>query len=199
MRPGKATIGWLGAAMLLALSAAQAHAGGAVCAPHLGLVDHTGSDGSECLASSDGTGTPHANAKGAGSFAEADLSSGGKATATAKDGSFSDAAADSGGHSTSHASGAGSFGEAVSDDHGTAKATATAGGNGQSAAFGKCKATGKATGSSSAAFAQCENAGTFATATATNGGTAFGFDDQAPTCIPNGGTATVKSTFGNCP
>lgn len=199
MRPGRAMTAGLGAALLFAISAVQAQAaGGAACAPHVGEVDHPGTDGSECLASSDGTGTPHANATGH-SFAEADLSSGGKAKATAKDHSSSTATADSGGHSTSTTSGSNSFGEAVSDENGTSKATATGGGNGQSSAFGKCKATAKASGADTTAFAQCENPGTFATATATNGGIALGFDDKAPTCVPNGGTATVKSTFGNCP
>ena len=199
MRPGRAMTVWLGAVLLIALSAAQARAAaGAACAPHLGEVDHFGSDGSECLASSDGTGTPHANATG-NSFAEADLSSGGKAKATAKDNSSSTATSDTGGHSTSTTSGSGSFGEAVSDDHGKSKATATGGADGQSAAFGSCKATAKATGAESVAFAQCENNGTFATATATNGGVALAFDDKAPTCVQNSGTATVKSSFGNCP
>ncbi len=98
----------------------------------------------------------------------------------------------------SKATGANSFSESVCDKHGKANASANGDhANGQAAAFGKCKASGKAIGTNSTAFGQCE-AGGFAHATATGGGEADAFDDKAPTCIANGGTAVVHSTGGDC-
>ncbi|MGH7924839.1 MAG: hypothetical protein ACREQH_09660 [Candidatus Binatus sp.] len=194
----KAQIG-LAAAVFLAFAAVNAQAGNAVCQPHLGFVDHSGTDGSECYASTDGTGKAHATASGDHSYAEADQGSHSKSTATATGGSQSYAESDTGGHSTSHASDPGSFAKADTDEHGKAKATATGGGNGQAQAFGKCKSSGKATGANSMANGHCENGG-FADATATNGGIAMAYDDGPPTCdTSSGGTAKVRSTFGNCP
>ena len=96
------------------------------------------------------------------------------------------------------ATGANSFSSTTCDKHGKVNASANGDhANGQAAAFGKCHASAKATGPSSVAFGQCE-AGGFAHATATNGGNAQAFDDKAPICTANGGTAVVQSTFGNC-
>ena len=96
------------------------------------------------------------------------------------------------------AKGTNSFSESVCDQHGKANASANGGAaNGQADAFGKCKASAKAIGPSSVAFGGCEVGG-FAHATATGGGEADAFDDQAPTCIANGGTAKVHSTGGDC-
>jgi hypothetical protein len=198
MEPRKAMIGFA-AAMLLAFVAPQAHAGaGAVCNEKMATgIDHTGTDGSECLASSDGTSTAKSKATGAKSVAEADVSTGGKANAVATGGSFSEAGSDTGSHSKSTAS-SGSLAEAFSDEHGKAKATATGGSDAVVDAFGKCKGTAKATGAS-LAVAVCEHDGTFAHATATGGGEAEGSDTSPPTCIPGpSGTAKVRSTGGNC-
>jgi len=79
-----------------------------------------------------------------------------------------------------------------------ATATATGGSNANVTALGKCNATGMATGGSTV-NAHCEADGSFVHATATGGGEADGDDTSPPTCIPNGGTATVSSSGGNCP
>ena len=189
-------------AMIGTLSAAPVYAAGSTCtATKLKVVDHVGSDGSECEASSDGKSKGHSTATGDKASAEADAMTHGKATATASGiGSFSDASADSGGHSTAHAMGDGSQANAATDSQGKAMSMA----NGTNAeadtqGFGKCKSTAKATGTKSLAVASCSTNGTFASATATNGGTAKAFDNLPPVCQPNGGTATVKSSGGNCP
>jgi hypothetical protein len=116
------------------------------------------------------------------------------------DGSMCEAISeDATGKAQAKATGAKSFSEAVVDKHGVAKATANgASTDGQADAFGHCHATGKAIGTGSKAFARCQIGG-FAHATATNGGEADAYDDQAPTCIANNGaTAVVHSTFGDC-
>jgi hypothetical protein len=117
------------------------------------------------------------------------------------DGSMCEAVADNTSKSQARAAGSGSFAESNSDSHGKAKSTATSGGNAQAEAFGdpgSCKATANASGGATA-LAQCE-AGGFVNAIATGTGMAMGFDDKAPTCDPGAnGTATVHSSFGNCP
>ena len=160
--------------------------------------DLHGGDGSECFAQSDGTGTATACAKGNKSSADAEPNTGGTATATARGGSISISSADNGGTSISHVSGAGGDGDATSDDKGTATTKATGGSEAHTQAFGKCDATATATGGSFA-NAVCEHNGTHATAVATKGGHAEGFDDKSPICIANGvSTAKVRSTGGNC-
>jgi len=87
---------------------------------------------------------------------------------------------------------------ALGDGTGTATTKATGGSEAHTQAFGKCDATATATGGSFA-NAVCEHNGTHATAVATKGGHAEGFDDKSPICIANGvSTAKVRSTFGNC-
>ena len=65
-------------------------------------------------------------------------------------------------------------------------------------AFNDCHASGNAkNGAEADAF--CETGGGFANATATNGGFAEAFDDAPPICnTSGGGTAKVRSSFGNC-
>jgi hypothetical protein len=196
--PGKAMMG-LAVAMLLAFGAAPAHAGpGVKCQEKMNSkVDHKGTDGSECFASSDGTGGAKSKAAGAKSFADAEIQTGGKANAVATGGSFSEAIADTGSHSISNASNGGSV-TATSDKHGVAKGTASGSSEADPSAFGKCHATAKATGLNSLATAECLSPGTFAHATATGGGKAHAFSNASPSCVPNAGTAHVHSSGGDC-
>lgn len=199
MKAQKALIG-LAVAMTLALAAVPAGAATVCTATKPKMVDHTGTDGSECIASAFGKSKAHSSADGSKSFAEADAQTGSKATATASGAnSFSEAGADSHGHSTSHAMGDGSQANADTDEHGKAKAMA----NGTSAeadssAFGNCKSTSMASGTGSQAIANCTHSGTFVNATATGGGLAQGSDDAPPTCTPGAGTASVHSSGGDC-
>ena len=202
MEPRTATIG-LAVAVTLELGAASAFAGpGSVCTVTKNTsVDHKGTDGSECFASSDGHAKGHSTATGSGASPEADAMTHGKSVATASGtNSFSLASADTGGHSTASATGDKSQANAATDANGKAKSTS----NGDSAeadtqAFGKCKSTSMATGTGSLATASCSKAGKFAFATATNGGTAHAFDNMPPVCTPAGGSATVHSSGGDCP
>jgi hypothetical protein len=188
------------AAMLFAFAPGSAHAKGKkftlVCVEKNNTtVDHKATGG-ECFAGSDGTGK--ATAKATLGFADSELSTGGTTTATVSgSGAFSGATADSGGKSISHVSGTGGDGDATTDSHGTATTNVTGGGEAHTQAFGKCNA--KATADAgSFANAVCEHDGTHATAVATKGGHAEGFDDKSPICTPNGGTAKVRSSGGNC-
>jgi hypothetical protein len=200
MKPHRAVMGFA-AAMLLAFAAAPAHAGpGAKCSEKQNSsVDHIGTDGSECSASSDGTGTAKSKASGATSSADAEVQTGGKANAVATGGSQSEALSDTGGHATSHASGGGSDGFVESHGHGVAKGNATGGGQTDAVADGKCNASAKAAGSGSYAQSRCGANGSFAHATATGGGAAIAWDNALPTCTPGSGTAKVRSSGGNCP
>ena len=161
-------------------------------------IDLHGGDGSECFAQSDGTGTAKACASDNKSFADSEMSTGGTTHATAKGGSFSEATADHGGTSTSHVEGAAGDGDATSDDNGTATTDVTGGAEGHSSAFGKCDAQATSDGAGSFALADCEAKGTFAHAKATGGGEARAFNRSPPICHPNGGTARVRSSGGNC-
>jgi len=49
------------------------------------------------------------------------------------------------------------------------------------------------------ASATCSTFNGFAIASATHGGEATASDTAAPICTPNGGTAKVRSSAGNCP
>jgi hypothetical protein len=138
------------ATAVLIVFAAQAYAGSATCKSTKGEKTHTASDGSTCLASSDGTG----KAKASEAFVDADQK--GVATANATGGSFSNVTA-----------------------------------------LGKCNATGMASGGSTT-NANCSTDGSFVHSTATGGGEADGDDINPPTCTPNGGTAKVRSSGGNC-
>jgi hypothetical protein len=184
-------------AVFLAFAAAQAHAGGgATCKSSKGVKMHTGSDGSHCLASSDGTGKAQAKATG-DSSSQTFVTTGGKSKSVATDHAVSEAESESGGKSTAHASNPGSNAFVDADSKGVATTTATGGSSGEATALnGPCTATSMAT-NGSTANADCENGG-FVNSTATNGGEAIGSDTFPPECTPNGGTAKVRSTAGNC-
>jgi hypothetical protein len=174
-------MGLLTGAVLLAFTAASAHAASGVTCKASGnhSVQHTALDGSKCEASADTGGKSKAIAKTDG-LAEASSDTRGKANATATEMGTAEASADTGGRSNATASGSGTA-EASAD--GTA---------------GKCTATANAQ-TSGTAESTCE-AGGFAHAMATNGGTAEAFDDGPPVCDPGPppGTATVQSSGGNC-
>jgi hypothetical protein len=184
------------AGVLLIFASAPVHAGaGAVCKSTSGVDMHSGADGSDCLASSDGTGNAKASAKTSGS-AQTFVTTGGKSNAVATGSGSAEAESESGGKSTAHASSSGSaFVDA--DNGGVATTTATGSGSGEATAFGNCVATSKAS-SSATANADCTTSGGFVHSTATNGGTAIGTDTAPPTCSPGGGTAKVRSSGGNC-
>ena len=195
MERRKAVMGFA-TAVVLFFGAAPAHAGkGAVCKSTSGVDQHTGADGSDCLASSDGTGNAKARAKTGGS-AQTFVETGGKSNSVATNDGSAEAESESGGKSTAHASTSGSaFVDA--DNGGVASATATGSGTGEATAFGNCVARSKAT-QSATANADCSTSGGFVHSTATNGGTAIGSDTAPPTCTPGGGTAKVRSSGGDC-
>lgn len=183
-------------ALLIALTAAQVHAGSATCKSTKGEQKHTASDGSTCLASSDGTGKAKAKATG-GASSQTFVETGGKSNSVASDEAMSEAESESKGKSTAHASGAGSEAFVDADQKGVSTANATGGSLANATALGNCNATAMATGGSTT-NANCEADGSFVHATATGGGEADGSDSSPPTCTPNGGTATVRSSGGNC-
>ena len=192
----KAVIGFATVLLVAAFAAPLAHAGGATCKSTNGEKKHTASDGSSCLASSDGTGKAKAKATG-GASAQTFVETGGKSNSVASDQATSEAESESKGKSTAHASGPGSDAFVDADQKGVATATANGGSVANVTALGKCNATGMATGAS-AVNANCEADGSFVHATATGGGEADGSDTEPPTCTPNGGTAKVRSSGGNC-
>ena len=144
-------------------------------------VFHTGADGSNCFAQSDGIGAATAKARDNGSEADADVSSGpGKATAITTGGGFSEADSDTG--SISKATSLGnSQANATSDEHGNASSTAMNGAEADTSAFGNCKTKATAIGAGSSAIADCQSAGQKFTASATGGG-----------------SANVNSSFAHC-
>src|SRR5208337_69112 len=146
MVSGKSMMG-LATAVLL-IFAAQAHAGSATCSRSTkGEKKHTAYDGSNCLASSDGSGKAKAKATG-GASAQTFVETGGKSNSVASDQAMSEAESESKGKSTAHASGPGSDAFVDADQKGIATATATGGSNANVTALGKCNATGMATGGS---------------------------------------------------
>lgn len=170
MKSRKATIGLI-AAMFLVFAAAQADAKSKAtvkCVEKTNdSTDLVGGDGSECFASSDGSGKAQANATGNKSFSDAEVSTSGKSKATAKSGGFSEATSDTGGNSTSLASGGGSAG-AVTDENGIADATATGEGSANASGFGgMATATADSSGSSTA---EADATGGMATATSDSSG-----------------------------
>ena len=155
-----------------------------------GEKKHTASDGSSCLASSDGTGKAKAKATG-GASSETFVETGGKSIGRVQS-RDSEAESESKGKSTAHASGPGSDAFVDADQKGVATANANGGSFANVTALGKCNATGMASGGSTVNV-NCEAAGSFVHATATGGGEADGDDTEPPTCIPNGGTAKVPA------
>src|SRR4029077_16469910 len=107
---------------------------------HNTSVSLSGTDGSDCFASSDGSGQAKAKASDSGSSSDAEVSSGGTSRATARGGSFSGAISDTKGTSISHVSGAGGDGDATTDHKGTATTNVTGGAEAHTQAFGKCDA-----------------------------------------------------------
>ena len=185
------------ATALLVTFAAQAYAGGgATCKSTKGVHKRTASDGSNCLASSDGHGTAKAKATGGGS-AQTFVTTGGKSSSFASNQAMSEAESEMKGKSTAHASGSGSDAFVDADQKGVATADATGGSFSNVTALGNCNASGMATGASTINVT-CEADGSFVHATATGGGEADGDDIDPPTCKPNGGTAKVRSSGGNC-
>lgn len=182
-------------AMLIA-SAAQAYAGGVTCKSTKGVHKRTASDGSNCLASSDGTGKATAKASGGGS-SQTFVDTGGKSSSFATNQGMSEAESESKGKSTAHASDPGSNAFVDADQKGVATVSATGGSTANVTALGNCNASGMAAGGSTV-NANCEADGSFVHATATGGGDAEGSDSSDPICTPNGGTATVRSSHGNC-
>ena len=87
--------------------AAQAYAGGVTCKSTHGVHKRTASDGSDCLASSDGTGKAKAKASGGGS-AQTFVTTGGKSSSFATNQAMAEAESESKGKSTAHASDPGS-------------------------------------------------------------------------------------------
>jgi hypothetical protein len=200
MKPGYA------AALALALTFASmtfafveaAQAGdGAACKSSSGFVAHSGTDGSSCDANSDGSSTARAVAN-ENSYASSAVLTEGNASAVAKGNSIAGSTANSGGHSTSRALNSGGA-TAYAQDRGAAKATASGGAIAESGADARCKTMAHANGTTGTrASALCNKNGGFVNATATNGGVATGSDTDPPICTPNGGTARVRSTGGNC-
>jgi hypothetical protein len=170
---------------------------GAACKSSSGSVSHSGIDGSSCDANSDGSSAAHAVATD-NSYASSAVLTGGGASAVAKGNSISTSTANSGGHSTSRASNSGGA-TTYAQDRGVAKATASGGAIAESGADARCKTMAHANGTTGTrAFALCNKNGGFVNATATNGGVATGSDTDPPICTPNGGSARVRSTGGNC-
>ena len=105
------------ATAVLLVFAIQAHAGGVTCKSTKGEQKHTASDGSSCLASSDGTGEAKAKATG-GASSQTFVETGGKSNSVASDQATSEAESESNGKSTAHASGTGSNGFVDADQKG---------------------------------------------------------------------------------
>ena len=192
----KAVMGFATVVLVAAFAAPLAHAGGATCKSTNGEKKHTASDGSSCLASSDGTGKAKAKATG-GASSQTFVETGGKSSSVASDDATAEAESESKGKSTAHASGSGSDAFVDADQKGVSTADATGGSFSNVTALGNCNASGMASGDSTINVT-CEADGSFVHATATGGGEADGDDIDPPTCKPNGGTAKVRSSGGNC-
>jgi hypothetical protein len=119
-----------------------------------------------------------------------------KATATGKDSSATAIGSDC------PASAVGETGGSATANCGTGKATASASDGGvadaETTVTPDCVVKATATGISSMSTADCKVKGGFVTVTTTGGGFASGDGVTSPNCTPNSGTATVKSSGGNC-
>jgi hypothetical protein len=85
---------------------------------------------------------------------------------------------------------------------GSAEATASDAGTADAETFGgttNCLVKASATGAGSMSTAECKKDGGFVIVTTTGDGVAMGDGITSPICTPNSGTATVKSSGGNCP
>lgn len=200
LRAHRITIMGLAIAALLSVIPTGAFAaGGANCvSKSAGEIDHDGADGSHCTADATGQNSKAiANAKGNGSSAISTVEDGGQGNAIASGASDAQTSvagpckAKASAKNSSDALGVcgapGASAQANANKNSTATADASA----------KCKAKANATNDGSA-DADCNVDGGFAIVTATNGGSAVGSDTSLPTCSPNGGTAKVRSSGGNC-
>jgi hypothetical protein len=175
-------------------------------------------DGTFCEVDSETGGKATAKASNRGS-ASADDFTFGKATATASDDATATAQATfpkgkakataTGSDSSALAIGSDCPASAVSKtggsataDCGTGKASASASDDGvadaETTVTPDCIVKATATGIGSISTADCKVKGGFVTVTTTGGGVASGDGVTSPTCTPNSGTATVKSSGGNC-
>ena len=209
------------AVTLAAIAPIRAIAGDSVTCVSKGRGFNTNSlgDGTFCEVDSETGGKSTAKASSRGS-ASADDFMFGKATATASNGATTEADASfPKGKAKATASGNDTFATAISSQC-PASATAKTGGNATAnCATGKatasasdggtadaesqfvtnCVVNAKSTGMGSMSTADCEMAGGFVTVTTTGGGVASGNGVDPPICTPSSGTATVKSSGGNCP
>ena len=176
------------------------------------------SDGTFCQVDSETGGKSTAKASNGGQ-ASADDFTFGRATATASDDATATAEATfkkgkakataKGKNSSATAIGSdcassamGETGGSATANCGTGKATAAASNGGiadaETTVTPDCVVKATATGIGSMSTADCKVKGGFVTATTTGGGVASGDGVTAPVCEPNSGTATVKSSGGNC-
>ena len=143
-----------GLAFAVAALLASAHlalaAGGATCVDKSGSQHHYGSDGSQCLASSDGSATASAKAKGNNDLAEADQSNSGKA----------------------HAKSSGPGTEAISEAYANCKSTTTGSGT-NSYAFAYCNVSGQFATAKATNGGLAEGYGSTSPVCVANGGTAM--------------------------
>lgn len=144
-----------------------------------------------------GQSTANASGDGAISLAQSTFPKG-KAKATAS-GTNSSATAIG---SDCHATAVGKTGGSATANCATGGAEATASDSGMADAESKfvmnCVVKASATGAGSNSNADCEVDGGFVIVTTTGGGVATGNGVNTPSCSPNSGTATVKSSGGNC-
>ena len=175
-------------------------------------------DGTFCQVDSETGGKSTAKASNGGQ-ASADDFMFGRATATASDGATADADATfrkgkakakaTGNNSSATAIGSdcpasaeGKTGGSATANCGTGKATASASDGGiadaETTVTPDCVVKATATGMGSMSTADCKVKGGFVSVTTTGGGVASGDGVTSPICTPNSGTATVKSSGGNC-
>jgi hypothetical protein len=100
------------------------------------------------------------------------------------------------------ASAVGETGGSATANCGTGKATASASDGGiadaETTVTPDCVVQATATGMGSISTADCKVKGGFVIITTTGGGVATGDGITSPSCTPNSGTTTVKSSGGNC-
>ena len=205
--------------MIAPLNAVAGSAGVSCVSKGKGFVTNSQPDGTFCQVDSETGGKSTAKASTRGQ-ASADDFTFGKATSNASDGGTAEADAQyrkgkakataTGDNSSAFAMGSQCPASAVAKSGGnatancdTGKATADASdkaiADAESKFVTKCVVKASATGMGSSSTADCEVPGGFVTVTTTGGGVASGNGFDKPICIPHSGTATVKSSAGNCP
>jgi hypothetical protein len=204
--------------MIAPVSAIAGGAGVSCVSKDKGFVTNSLPDGTFCQVDSITGGKSTAKATTRGQ-ASADDFTFGKATSNASDGGTAEADAQfpkgkakataTGDNSSAFAMGSQCPASATAKSAGnatancaTGKATADASDGGvadaESKFVTKCVVNASATGMGSSSTADCEVDGGFVTVTTTGGGVASGNGVTSPICTPNSGTATVKSSGGNC-